>query len=57
MESYLIRIYRRALNNPEEITGTVGKIGTEETLAFKNLAELGKIITGKTSQEAGKTRE
>jgi hypothetical protein len=51
VESYLIRIYRRDFNNPEVITGTVGKIGTEETVAFKNLAELGEIIIGKKKRE------
>jgi hypothetical protein len=51
MESYLVRIYRRELSNPEIITGTVGKIGTEEILTFKNLAELREIIIGRTRQE------
>ncbi len=51
MESYLVRIYRRDLSNPEMIAGTVGKIGTEEILAFKNLAELGEIIIGGNRQK------
>lgn len=47
MDSYLVRIYRRDENDPEGITGTVEKIGTEKSHGFKNLAELGGIITGK----------
>ena len=55
IDSYLIRIYRRDENNPEGITGTVEKIGTEKSHGFKSLAELGGIITGKRQDKgAGK---
>ncbi|OPX41024.1 MAG: hypothetical protein DRG82_01795 [Deltaproteobacteria bacterium] len=54
MESYLIRIYRRDPKHPEAIAGTVGKVGAEETRAFMNLNELGKIIIGKKKQEGEK---
>ncbi len=47
MESYLIRIYRRDVEDPEQITGTVEEIGTQESQGFKNLVELGEIITEK----------
>ena len=47
MDSYLVRIYRRDKKNPEGITGTVEKIGTEKSHGFKSLEELGGIITGK----------
>ena len=55
METYLIRIYRRDVKNPERITGTVEEIGTQKSQGFKNLVELGGIITGKKRRgRAGK---
>jgi len=44
MESYLIRIYRREKDNPENIVGIIEEIGTKGKHSFKNLSELGKII-------------
>ena len=44
MDSYLIRIYRREKDNPENIVGILEEIGTKEKHSFKNLSELGKII-------------
>lgn len=51
MESYLIRIYRRDVSDPERITGTVEEIGTEKSQGFKSLVELGGIITGKRQEK------
>ena len=45
MDSYLIRIYRRDKENPEDIVGIIEEIGTEEQHSFKNLSELNSIIT------------
>lgn len=56
MDSYLVRIYRRDENNPEAITGTVEKIGTEKSHRFKSLEELGGIITGK-QQDKGEDKK
>ena len=51
MESYLIRIYRRDEKDPERITGTVEEIGTQKSQGFKNVVELGGIITGKKRKD------
>ena len=56
MESYLIRIYRRDVEDPEQITGTVEEIGTQESQGFKSLVELGGIITGKRRKGRARKR-
>jgi hypothetical protein len=44
MNSYLIRIYRRAENNPRLLVGVVEEIGKVEKRAFNNLDELWDIL-------------
>jgi hypothetical protein len=44
MESYLVRIYRKAENNPRMLIGVVEAPGVKEKMAFSNLYELWDIL-------------
>ncbi len=44
MESYLVRIYRRADNNPRMLVGVVEEVGANDKKAFNNLYELWDIL-------------
>ena len=44
MNSYVVRIYRRANNNPRLLVGVVEEPGVKEKKAFSNLYELWDIL-------------
>jgi hypothetical protein len=44
MNSYLVRIYRKADNNPRMLVGIVEEPGVKEKRAFHNLYELWDIL-------------
>ena len=44
MTSYLVRIYRRANNNPRLLVGVAEEVGVHEKKAFSNLYELWDIL-------------
>ncbi len=44
MNSYLVRIYRKADNNPRMLVGVVEEVGAKEKKAFSNLYELWEIL-------------
>jgi hypothetical protein len=44
MNSYLVRIYRKADNNPRILVGVVEEVGAKEKKAFSNLYELWDIL-------------
>ncbi len=44
MNTYLVRIYRRAENNPRMLVGVVEEIGKPQKRAFNNLDELWDIL-------------
>ena len=44
MTSYLVRIYRKAENNPRVLVGVVEEPGVKEKKAFHNLYELWDIL-------------
>ena len=44
MDSYLVRIYRRAENNPRMLVGVVEEVGVKEKKAFNSLYELWDIL-------------
>jgi hypothetical protein len=44
MTSYLVRIYRKADNNPRMLVGVVEEVGVKEKKAFSNLYELWDIL-------------
>jgi len=59
MTSYLIRIYRRADNNPRLLVGVVEEPGANGKKAFHNLYELWDILNPlrKTGTVRGKARD
>jgi hypothetical protein len=44
MDSFLVRIYRKAENNPRMLVGVVEEPGVKEKKAFHNLYELWDIL-------------
>jgi hypothetical protein len=44
MNSYLVRIYRKADNNPRMLVGVVEEVGANDKKAFHNLHELWDIL-------------
>ncbi len=44
MNSYLVRIYCKAENNPRMLIGVVEEVGVKEKKAFSNLYELWDIL-------------
>ena len=44
MNSYLVRIYRKAENNPRMLVGVIEEVGVKEKKAFSNLYELWDIL-------------
>ena len=47
MNSYLVRIYRKAEDNPRMLIGVVEEVGKAERKAFNNLYELWDILNHK----------
>jgi hypothetical protein len=47
VDSYLVRIYRKDLNNPRMLVGIVQQVGAEEKEVFSNLDELWSILNPK----------
>lgn len=50
MESYIIRIYRRDEQNPQNIIGLVEDVGLEAKTPFHNVEELIHILIGKYTE-------
>jgi hypothetical protein len=44
MDSYLVRIYRKAEDNPRMLIGVVEEVGKKEKKAFNSLNELWDIL-------------
>jgi hypothetical protein len=44
MNSYLVRIYRKAEDNPRMLVGVVEEVGAKEKKAFHSLYELWDIL-------------
>ena len=45
MDSYLIRIYRRSKNDPEQFVGVVEEIDSGMNRSFQGMADLAKLLT------------
>jgi hypothetical protein len=56
MNSYLVRIYRKAENDPHMLLGVVEEIGKTDRKAFKNLRELWAILNPKKGELHPSTR-
>lgn len=44
MDSYLVRIYRRSNDDPENIVGVVEEIDTGQTHAFRSVSDLCRTL-------------
>ncbi len=53
MDSYVIRIYRRDEQNPQNIIGLVEDVMIQETRPFKNFNELWEILRKKEKKKEG----
>jgi hypothetical protein len=51
MNSYLVRIYRKAENNPRLLVGVVEEVGVKEKKAFNSLYELWDILNPKKKKQ------
>ncbi len=51
MTSYLVRIYRKAENNPRMLVGVVEEPGVKEKKAFHTLYELWDILNTKKEKQ------
>jgi len=45
MDSYLVRIYRRSKDDPEQIVGIVEEIDSGLNRSFQDMAQLAKMLT------------
>lgn len=45
METFIVRIYRRNLKDPDKVDGQVEMAGTEGSKNFHNMAELCRLLT------------
>jgi len=44
MDSYIVRIYRRSQDNPDELAGLVEMVGSSERMSFKTFSELTSVL-------------
>jgi hypothetical protein len=56
MNSYLVRIYRKAENNPRVLVGVTEEVGVKEKKAFNNLNELWEILNPTRKEQNQPTR-
>ena len=56
MNSFLVRIYRKAENNPHMLVGVVEEPGVKEKKAFSNLYELWDILNPIKKEQASSKR-
>ncbi len=57
MDSYVIRIYRRDEQSPQNIIGLVEDVMIQETRPFKNFNELWEILRKKEKKKKERKRE
>jgi hypothetical protein len=53
MESYIVRIYRKAQGEPDELAGLVETVGTSERLSFRTFPELTSVLRRMLRQDDG----
>ena len=53
MDSYIVRIYRRAGRKPRILIGTIELAGTRRKMAFTNTEELWEILRRGMSRDPG----
>ena len=54
MDSYVVRIYRRAGRKSRILIGTIEVAGTEKKMAFSNIEQLGEILRRRKCREKPK---
>ena len=57
MENYIVRIYRRDQDRPDEIAGLVELVEAEKKQAFKNIDELSQILCSPERKKAPKKKK
>lgn len=53
MDSYIVRLYRRDVDNPEYLVGLVETVGESEARPFHSVRELVAILSAPPSRDAG----
>jgi len=53
MDSYIVRIYRRAGRKPHILVGTVETAGTRRKIAFSNIEDLWEILRHRKGMDPG----
>lgn len=53
MDSYIVRIYRRAGRKPRILIGTIELAGTRRKMAFTNIEELWEILRHRKGRDPG----
>ena len=56
MDSYIVRIYRKGQDSPEEIAGLVEMVGSSERMAFKSFPELTSVLHSMLDDGSGSGR-
>lgn len=56
MESYIVRLYRRDVENPDCLVGLVETVGENETRPFHTVSELVAILSEPSSRNASVSR-
>jgi hypothetical protein len=57
VDTYIVRIYRRAGSGRERLVGLVKKVGVEGERRFANLRGLGKILAAPENRGARRGRQ
>lgn len=53
MENYIVRIYRRAADDPDGVVGTVERAETQEQQHFHSLSALKRLLCGPHTDQSG----
>lgn len=56
MDSYIVRLYRRDAENPENLVGLVETVGEDEKRPFHTVSELVAILSESQSLDLAATR-
>lgn len=56
MESYIVRLYRRDVENPECLVGLVETVGENEARPFHTVSELVAILSETPSRDVSPSR-
>lgn len=57
MQSYVVRVYRRKLNNKNEVAGIIEKVGTQHQNSFLSLSELQEFLEHLIKSDYSETKQ